>query len=336
MRKIGLIMFLIALMSGVTVFAQDDLPKVVATTTQAADAVRILAADTVELTQLMGAGVDPHLYQPTESDIAAMNEADLVVFNGLNLEGQFEAVLEALGESDTRIVSLGAPVQAQGFTIGGFDLSEEFTDVDDPHFWFDARNWQISIKELTDVLVEINPEQADLYTENAETYLEQLDLLFTWGDEALAQIPEDQRVLVTSHDAFQYFADAFGFEVIAIQGLSTEDEAGVGDIQGVVNEVVEREIPVMFVESSVPPNTIEAVQEAAAAQDWEVEIGVRELFSDAMGETDSFAGTYVGMLSTNIITILQSFGYDIPEFPEGLEPLPPEELLDMDEMESDE
>lgn len=334
MKKVSIILLLLTLFSGLTVQAQDDdLLRVVATTTQAGDAIRILAGDTVELTQLMGAGVDPHLYQPTEADISAMNDADLVVFSGLNLEGQFESVFEALGETDTRIFSLGKPVQDLGFTIGGFTLSEEFTDVDDPHFWFDPRNWQISIEELTDVLGEMNPEYVDLYNENAEAYIEQLDLLFAWGEEALAQIPEDQRVLVTSHDAFQYFADAFGFEVIAIQGLSTEDEAGVGDIQGVVNEVVEREIPVMFVESSVPPNTIEAVQEAAAAQDWDVEIGVRVLYSDAMGSEGDYGETYIGMLATNVITILQSFGYDVPDFPEGLEPMPPAELLDMSDTE---
>lgn len=335
MRKYLLLILSLTLFSGISIQAQqdEDLLRVVGTTTQAGDALRIIAGDTIELTQLMGAGVDPHLYQPTEADIRAMNEAQLVVFSGLNLEGQFESVFEALGETDTRTFSLGAPVQDLGFTIGGFDLSEEFSDVDDPHFWFDARNWQISIEELAEVLGDLNPDYAELYTDNATAYNEQLDLLFDWGNEALAQIPDEQRVLVTSHDAFQYFADAFGFEVIAIQGLSTQDEAGVGDIQGVVNEVVEREIPVMFVESSVPPNTIEAVQEAAEAQGWTVEIGVRELYSDAMGSEDSYGETYIGMLATNVITILQSFGYDVPEFPDGLEPIPPAEILDMTDTE---
>jgi manganese/zinc/iron transport system substrate-binding protein len=334
MRKYLLLILSLTLLSGMSIQAQDeDLLRVVGTTTQAGDALRIIAGDTIELTQLMGAGVDPHLYQPTEADIRAMNEAQLVVFSGLNLEGQFESVFEALGETETRTFSLGKSVQDLGYTIGGFNLSEEFSDVDDPHFWFDARNWQISIEELAKVLGEMNPDYADLYDDNATAYIEQLDLLFEWGNEALAQIPDDQRVLVTSHDAFQYFADAFGFEVIAIQGLSTQDEAGVGDIQGVVNEVVEREIPVMFVESSVPPNTIEAVQEAAEAQGWIVEIGVRELYSDAMGSEDSYGETYIGMLATNVITILQSFGYDVPEFPEGLEPVPPSELLDMTDTE---
>jgi manganese/zinc/iron transport system substrate-binding protein len=311
------------------VHGQESPLKVVATTTQAADAVRILAGDLVDLTQLMGAGVDPHLYKPTESDIAAMNQADLVVYSGLNLEGQFESVFEALGQSRTRIFALGQPVQDQGFTIGGFDLSEEFTNVDDPHFWFDPRNWQISIEALAELLAEVDPANAATYEQNAAEYLAQLDLLYEWGAAALEQIPEEQRLLVTSHDAFQYFADGFGMEVAAIQGLSTADEAGVGDVQEIVNLVVERQIPVMFIESSVPPNTIQSVQEAAAAQGWQVEIGVRTLYSDAMGSADEYGGTYIGMLAQNIITILQSFDYPVPEFPEGLEPLPPDELLSM-------
>lgn len=314
----------------VGIVGAQDKPTVVATTTQAGDAVRVIAGDTVELTQLMGAGVDPHLYQPTESDIAAMNNADLVVYSGLNLEGQFETVLESLGETNTRVLSLGEPVQDMGFTIGGFDLSDEFQDVDDPHFWFDPRNWQISIDALTSELTTLAPENADLYTENAESYNTQLDLLYQWGVEAVEQLPEDQRILVTSHDAFQYFADAFGLEVAAIQGLSTADEAGVGDVQGIVDFVIENNVPVMFVESSVPPNTIESVQEAAQARGFNVEIGVRELYSDAMGEDGSFGGTYLGMLSENIITILQSFGYDVPPFPEELDLTIPDDLLNLE------
>lgn len=321
----------VLLLTGVGMAQDDDKPNVVATTTQAGDAVHIIAGDTVNLTQLMSAGVDPHLYTPTESDITAMNKADLVVYSGLNLEGQFESVLSALGETNTRVFSMGAPVQDLGFTIGGFDLSEEFQNVDDPHFWFDPRNWQISVEELTAELIALSPENEALYTKNMEVYLERLQILFDWGVEATAQIPEEKRILVTSHDAFQYFADAFGFQVVAIQGLSTADEAGVGDVQSVVNFVVENEVSVMFVESSVPPNTIESVQEAASAQGFDVGIGVRELYSDAMGSEDTFGETYLGMLSENIITILQSFGYDIPELPDELGLTIPDELLEVSE-----
>jgi len=332
MRHSFWMLFAALLLVGPAVMAQDDnRPIVVATTTQAADAMHILAGDTMEIIALMGAGVDPHLYQPTEANIAAMNRADLVVFSGLNLEGQFENVLRALGETDTRVFALGEAVQDQGFTIGGFDLSEEFQNVDDPHFWFDPRNWQISVSELAEELGVLDPENATLYLERAEDYNAQLDALYEWGLEAFEQIPQEQRVLVTSHDAFQYFADAFGLEVESIQGLSTEDEAGVGDVQEVVEFVIDRDIPVMFVESSVPPTTIESVQEAVQARGFNIGIGVRELYSDAMGTPDTFGGTYIGMIAENVITVLQSFGYEIPEWPQEFELEIPEEILAADE-----
>jgi manganese/zinc/iron transport system substrate-binding protein len=337
MKRAGQILtVLLLLLAAGVISAQEtdtdngELLNVVATTTQAADAVRVVAGDTVNLTQLMGAGVDPHLYQPTESDIAAMNNADLVVYSGLNLEGQFENVLDSLGQTTVRVFSLGEPVQEMGFTIGGFDLSDEFQDVDDPHFWFDPRNWQISIRELAVVLGEMNPAEAATYEANAEAYNEQLDLLYEWGVEALEQIPEEQRVLVTSHDAFQYFGDAFGFEVEGIQGLSTADEAGVGDIQNTVNFIVDNEIPVIFVESSVSPNTVESVIEAVESQGGTIQQGVRELYSDAMGAEGTFAETYIGMLAENIVTILQSYDVEVPPLPDEMTVTLPDALLNPD------
>lgn len=307
--------------------AQSEQLKVVATTTQAADLVAILAGDAVELTALMGAGVDPHLYKPTEADIMAMSNADLVVYSGLHLEGQFDTVFQTLGERNIRIYALSTPVKQAGFTIGGFDLSEELTNVDDPHFWFDPRNWQLSVSGLAEVLAEMDPNNADTYYANAKAYNQQLDLLFAWADDALRQVPIGQRTLVTSHDAFQYFGAAFGWKVRGLQGISTQDEAGVADIQNIAQFVVENEIPVIFIESSVPPDAIEAVQEAVNANGGNVGIGIRELYSDAMGEPDSFEGTYIGMMATNIITILQSYNYPVPPWPEDLQPTPPDELL---------
>jgi len=318
------------------VSAEDALP-IVATTTQAADLMGILTADTegIQLRALMGPGVDPHLYQPTESDIVAMNQARMVVYSGLRLEGQFDAVFKALAEQGIAIYALGAPVQDAGFIIGGFELSDKFLDVDDPHFWFDPRNWQLSVQDLADRLAEFDPSNADAYQENAAAYIEQLDLLYTWTDAGLRSIDEGQRYLVTSHDAFQYFGAAFGWRMQAIQGLSTEDEAGVGDIQTTVDFVIANDIPVLFVESSVPPDTIEAVMEALRAQDRSARIGVRELFGDAMGEPDSFGGTYIGMLAQNALTIMQSYqcmgvAVDILDWPDGLEPKPPDALWNVD------
>ena len=207
--------------------AEDALP-IVATTTQAADLMRILTADLdgIRVTALMGPGVDPHLYQPTESDIVAMNQAQMVIYSGLHLEGQFDAVFKALAEQGIAIYALSAPVKDAGYVIGGFDLSDALRDVDDPHFWFDPRNWQLTAQDLADRLAEFDPQNADAYQANAAEYIEQLDLLYAWADAGLRSIDAGQRYLVTSHDAFQYFGAAFGWRMQAIQGLSTEDEAG--------------------------------------------------------------------------------------------------------------
>lgn len=316
---------------------EDGTFRIVATTTQATDLAKILTAgvDNVEITGLMGAGVDPHLYQPTESDIAAMNEADMVLYSGLHLEGQFDTVFEALGEQGVLTFAMGEPVKDAGFIIGGFDLSEELTDVDDPHFWFDPRNWELTTQAVAAELAGLDPDYADTYTANAEAYVEQLGTLFEWASSGMTTVAEEQRYLVTSHDAFQYFGSAFSWEMAAIQGMSTEDEAGVGDIQGVVDFVRENNIPVLFVESSIPPDTIEAVIEAVRNEGQSVREGVREMYSDAMGEPDTFGGTYVGMIAQNVYTVLQSYqceGVDltIPEWPADLSPTPPEGLLTVD------
>ncbi|MEM9950486.1 MAG: zinc ABC transporter substrate-binding protein [Chloroflexota bacterium] len=323
---------------------EDETLNIVATTTQAVDIANILTdgVETVNITALMGAGVDPHLYQPTEADISAMNDADIVIYNGLNLEGQFDTVFQALSEQGTSIFALGNPVKDEGFIVGGFELSDELQDVDDPHFWFDPRNWEISVTALAEELAELDPDNADMYTANSEGYLEQLALIFEWADEAMSLIDEEQRFIVTSHDAFQYFGTAFGWQMVAIQGLSTEDEAGVGDIQETVDFILENEIPVIFIESSLPPDTVEAVVEAVQDEGGELRVGVRELYSDAMGEPDTFGGTYVGMIAENVFTILQSYqcaGTDItiPDFPADLDAQPDEDILNVNcdmEMES--
>ncbi len=334
---LNLITLLILSLTAGGLHAQGNTLRIVGTTTQAADIARILTTDVsgVEITGLMGAGVDPHLYQPTEADIIAMNEADIVIYSGLNLEGQFGTVLTALGEQGVVIHALGQPVKNEGYTIGGFDLSEELQDVDDPHFWFDPRNWELAMVSLAETLSDVDPGNTELYFRNADDYALQLQMIFNWAEEGMQSVPEGQRFLVTSHDAFQYFGGAFGWQMTSIQGISTEDEAGVADIQNVVDFVTTNNIPVMFVESSISPNTVEAVIEAVEAQGGTVRIGVRPLYSDAMGARDTFGGTYIGMLAENVYTILQSYecagvNVTIPEWPEDLEPQPDTDILDVD------
>lgn len=318
-----------------SVSAQDDMDiQIVATTTQAADLARILTEgiDHVTVTQLMGAGVDPHLYQPTEADIAAMNRADVVIYSGLHLEGQFDTVFNALGEQGVTTIALGNYVKEAGFAIGGFDLSDELVNVDDPHFWFDPRNWELVTLALAADLALSDFEHANLYIENAQAYSEQLRTIYTWADEAMRAVPGNQRYLVTSHDAFQYFGAAFGWRMFSIQGLSTEDEAGVGDIQEVVDFVITNDIPVIYIESSLPPDTVEAVVEAVEDAGGHLQVGVRELYSDAMGAADTFGGTYIGMVAENVYTVLQSYQcagveIEIPEWDGSLEITPPDDLL---------
>ncbi len=317
--------------------ARDDgVFRIVTTTTQATDLIDILTrgVEGVEMTPLMGAGVDPHLYQPTEGDIAAMSRADMVVYSGLHLEGQFDTVFEALREQDILIYALSGPVRDAGFVIGAFDSNLAQLGTDDPHFWFDPRNWEVTTRDLADALAAVNPAAADVFLANAEHYTAQLELLYDWADRGMRAIPGGQRYLVTSHDAFQYFGAAFGWRMAAIQGISTEDEAGVGDVQDTVDFVITNEIPVLFVESSIPPDTIQAVEEAIRAEGGVVRLGVRELYSDAMGERGTFGGTYVGMVAENVLTILQSYrcaGVDvtIPDWPVGVSPVPPEEILNV-------
>ncbi|MCY3993402.1 MAG: zinc ABC transporter substrate-binding protein [Caldilineaceae bacterium] len=312
----------------------DGTFRIVATTTQASDLSRILAdgVPNIEITPLMGAGVDPHLYQPTESDIRAMNAADMVVYSGLHLEGQFDAVFAALREQGTLIYTLSKPVKDAGFVIGGFGADETQSGTDDPHFWFDPRNWELTVADLAQTLAELDPNNADTYTAHAGAYNEQLRLLFTWADEGMRSVPEAQRYLVTSHDAFQYFGAAFGWQMAGIQGISTEDETGVGDIQRTAQFVVDQQVPVLFVESSISPDTIEAVQAAIEAKGGTARVGVRELYSDAMGMPGTFGGTYIGMIAENVYTILQSYRCagapaTIPDWPDSIDLRPPEELL---------
>ena len=217
-----------------------------------------------------------------------MNQAEVLIYSGLRLEGQFDAVFEALSEQGVAIYALSDPVKDAGFIIGGFELSETLINVDDPHFWFDPRNWQLTVADLAEALAALDRANADAYRANAAEYIDQLQLLYEWADAGLRSAPEGQRYLVTSHDAFQYFGAAFGWRMQAIQGMSTEDEAGVGDILETVDFVINNDIPVLFVESSIPPDTIEAVIEAVRAQGGEARIGLRELFGDAMGEPGKF------------------------------------------------
>lgn len=278
--------------------------KVVATTGQIGDAVKNIAGDTVQLTTLLGPGIDPHTYVATEGDIRSFQEADVIFYNGLHLEAQMERVLEQIGQGGrTTVVAVGDRLDP--LTLLNWEPSSGFPH--DPHIWNDVRLWKQVVGLIRDTLIAADAANSATYSSNATAYLAELDQLHTYIEAEAARIPPERRVVVTAHDAFGYFARAYGFEVEAVQGISTQTEASTADIQALAEIIVQREVPAMFVESTISPRTIEAVQAAVQAQGREVKLG-GELFSDALGAADSEAGTYIGMMRHNIDTIVAALG----------------------------
>ncbi|MGJ7461492.1 metal ABC transporter solute-binding protein, Zn/Mn family [Halomonas sp. MA07-2] len=280
--------------------------QLVATTGMVADVLREVGGDRVEVRGLMGPGVDPHLYRQTRSDITAMTRADAVFWNGLYLEAQLESFLERLGERQP-VIPVGEAVPREARLA-----DEEYPDQHDPHVWMDPGRWRFAVEAIRDALTEMAPAHAEAFAERADAYLEEIDALDAYAREVLASVPEEARVLVTAHDAFGYFGDAYGFEVLGIQGFSTESEAGLARIESLVNRLVEREIGALFVETSVSDRNVRALVEGAAARGHEVRIG-GELYSDAMGPEGSYEGTWLGMLDHNVSQIAIALGGEVPE-----------------------
>ncbi len=286
--------------------------NVVATTGMITDTVRRIGGDAITVTGLLGAGIDPHSYRQTRSDIVAMTRADLVLWHGLFLEAQMEDFLLRLGEKKS-VVAVTDKMEAAA-KDGALDLigSEDYEGRYDPHIWMDPDLWQPVATRIQDALTEARPDHADLFAANTNAFNEQLAALRSYGTEALAQVPAENRVLVTAHDAFAYFGRAFDMEVIGVQGISTDNEAGLNRISELVDMLVARNVGAVFVESSVSDRNMRALIEGAAAQGHEVRLG-GELFSDAMGEEGTYEGTFIGMIDHNITTIARALGADVPE-----------------------
>ncbi|MCG8460332.1 MAG: zinc ABC transporter substrate-binding protein [Holophagales bacterium] len=259
----------------------------------------LLESGQVTVEGLMGPGVDPHLYKASESDVRKLSEAELVLYNGLFLEGKMGDILVKLARS--------RPVVAISETIPEAQRREppELQGHYDPHIWFDVSLWASTLAPMVDAMVEALPEHEATLRRNGEAYAAELAELDAWAQGRVNELPAGERILVTAHDAFGYFGDRYGMEVIGVQGMSTVAEAGLQDVQRVVDLILERRIPALFVESSVPRRTIEAVQAACADQGHPVRIG-GELFSDAMGAPDTAEGTYPGMVRHNVNTIVDS------------------------------
>ncbi len=281
--------------------------KIVCTTGMITDAARRIAGDRAEVTGLMGAGVDPHLYKPTRADIARLTAADIVFYNGLLLEGKMTDAL-------IRVAVAGRKVYAVTELVDEADLLEpaEFAGLFDPHLWMDPIAWAGVITVIRDKLSEIDPQNTTIYAANAAAYERDLADLAEYSRRVLATVPENRRMLVTAHDAFNYFGRRFGFEVVGIQGLSTESEAGVMDIERIVAMLVERSIPAVFAETTIATRNIEALIAGARARGHRVALGGR-LFSDAMGAPGTYEGTYVGMIDHNVTAIARALGGEAPE-----------------------
>ena len=280
--------------------------KVVATTGMIADAARQVGGDQVEVKGLMGPGVDPHAYRQTRSDIVAMTRADLVLWHGLYLEAQMEEFFHDL-ERKRNVVAV-----ADGVDKSKLRAHDDYADKYDPHLWMSPVLWKDVVVQVQEALTEARPEAGETFAANTEAFLAEIDQLDAYGKQVLAAVPENSRVLVTAHDAFGYFGEEYGYEVLGIQGISTQSEAGLNRIGELVDTLVDQQLTAVFVESSVSDRSMRALIEGAASKGHEVGVG-GELYSDAMGEPGSYEGTYVGMLDHNITVIAGALGADVPE-----------------------
>lgn len=294
----------------------DEPLAAVATVGMVADLVKAVGGDDVRVTTLIGPGVDPHLYRPTRTDIAVMTSASVVFANGLMLEGK-------LGEALTRVETSGVPVVrvAEGLIAQGKARADERAHGDagpgaghDPHVWMDPSLWARCVPAVREALTTLRPGQAEAFASRASAYERELVALDEYAREAVATVPERARVLVTAHDAFNYFGARYGIEVVGVQGISTESEAGLGDIERLVTLLVDRRVPAVFVESTVSDRNMRALIDGARARGHVVTVG-GELFSDAMGAAGTPEGTYVGMIAHNVTTIVRALGGTASGFP---------------------
>lgn len=279
--------------------------RVVGTVGMVTDVLEEVGGERVEVEGLMGSGVDPHIYQVSRGDVVLLGSADGIVYNGLQLEGRMGSLFERMGRRG--VASLGvaeaALERAGREALGGGK---------DPHVWMDASLWAEAARAMAFFLGELDEGGAGWYAERAEAYAEELERLHRYGEEVMSSVPEGGRVLVTAHDAFGYFGAAYGLEVRGIQGMSTESEAGLRDVEELVEFVVDREIPVVFVEDTVSEKNVRALVEGARSRGWALGIG-GTLYSDAMGPEGTYTGTYIGMLDHNLSTIARALGGEVPE-----------------------
>ena len=278
---------------------ESDKVMVTTTTNVITDLVENIGGDKVQVTGLMGPGVDPHLYRPSASDVKKLQDADIVFYNGLDLEGKMGDIFVKIGQEGTSVWAVSENIPRE--SLLDLDTAGHF----DPHIWWNAELWTEAAKVVAEGLIEHDPKNSESYQNNLDEYILYLQELNENSLAEINSIPEDQRVLVTAHDAFQYFGHAYGLEEMAIQGWSTSSEAGIREIQNLADIITERKIKAIFVETSISPATIEALEAAVQDKGHNVIIG-GELFSDAIGEKGTVEGTYIGAFTHNVNTIVKA------------------------------
>lgn len=274
--------------------------QVVTTTTMITDLLENIGGDLIDVNGMMGSGVDPHLYKPSEGDMRKLANADVIFYNGLHLEGKLVDVFEKMDARGNATVAVSDALDRSKLIS-----SDYFASNYDPHVWFDIDYWTQMTEFVTKKLSEIDPENKAAFEKNRDNYLEKIATLKTELTSKIEELPQEKRILVTAHDAFNYYGRSFNFEVVGLQGLSTATEAGVQDVQRLTKFIIDNKIKAVFVESSVPRRTVEALQAAVKARDHEVQIG-GELFSDALGSAGTEEGTYIGMYKHNVNTIVNA------------------------------
>ncbi len=271
--------------------------RVVTTIGMITDIVKNVGGERVEVTGLMGPGVDPHLYKASAGDVQRLTSAQLIFYNGLHLESKMGDILAKMS-GNTKTVAVTDAVDRSLLLT-----PPEFEGQYDPHLWFDVALWMKAVGKVRDTLSEFDSDNTLMYWTNAERYLAKLTELHAYVKAQAERVPPEQRILVTAHDAFNYFGKAYGFEVRGLQGISTATEAGIADVQELATFIAKKRTPAIFVESSVSPRSLKAVQAAVNSKGFNVEIG-GQLYSDAMGNDGTPEGTYIGMVRHNIDTIV--------------------------------
>ncbi len=295
-----LILLAVSGLSFAETFKKNYPIKVGTTVGMVADIVRVVAGDKAEVKNIIGSGIDPHVYNPTRSDVAILLKSDIIFYSGLLLEGQMSDILVK--------VSRKRPVYAVTELLQkDYLLHDSETNHHDPHVWMDVQGWMKAVEVVKDAMVAFDPPNKEFYDKNAQQYLNKLKQLDNYARRAIGSIPQKQRILVTAHDAFNYMSRAYDIEVLGIQGISTESEAGIKDINRIVDLLVNRKIPAVFVETSVSDKNVKALIEGAASRGHQVRIG-GELFSDAMGPSGTYEGTYIGMIDHNVTLIATALG----------------------------